>query len=283
SVIKGNEKLFDLFVIGEQKFRMETALKDLVGEMKVEGSPENKVFYEYLSFLKSKQSIANELAEAKETLTEGTEDYKKNQEQIDKLNEEVTKFIEGFKKKNSKFFIVTFLKSLEYPSLSEKAKKDSVYQLGYVREHLFDNINFEDEIMLRIPAYHEKMMYLLEKLTYPEPDSIIESLNILLAKAEKDPEIFKYTLAYLSNHYERSKKMGMDAVFVHLAKNYYLKDKAPWVDQKQINKLDERVKALEPLLIGKKAPNIIAKDTAQEEIVTLYDVKSKYTIVYIWS
>src|SRR5690606_37778877 len=39
----------------------------------------------------------------------------------------------------------------------------------------------------------------------------------------------------------------------------------------------------EPLLIGKKAPNIIVKDTAQEKTLRLYDVEAKYTIVYIWS
>jgi thiol-disulfide isomerase/thioredoxin len=35
--------------------------------------------------------------------------------------------------------------------------------------------------------------------------------------------------------------------------------------------------------LGKKAPNIIVKDTAMERFIQLYDVEAKFTIVYIWS
>lgn len=283
SLIKGKEKLFDLLIVGEQHFSVETELKNLIGEMKIDGSTENELFYEYLVFLRQKQDIADKLLESKENLEEGTSEYKDVQEEIDDLNEEVKGFMDDFKKKNSKSFTVKFLESLEYPKLPEKAQEDSTYQLQYLRQHIFDGIDFTDVRMIRIPSYHEKMMYFLEKLTYPVPDSIIKSLKFLMKKAEKNPEIFKYTLSTLTVHYERSKKMGMDAIFVYLAKEYYLKGKTPWMDEKQIDKIEERVLAMEPLLIGKKAPNIIVKDTAQEKIISLYDVEAKYTIVYIWS
>ena len=56
-----------------------------------------------------------------------------------------------------------------------------------------------------------------------------------------------------------------------------------WFTDKQLNKLAERANALDPLLIGKKAPNIIVKDTAQKKFVQLYDVDAPFVIVYIWS
>src|SRR5690606_13936790 len=112
---------------------------------------------------------------------------------------------------------------------------------------------------------------------------IIKSIDYILEKAEANPEVYKYTLNFLTSHYQKSERMGTDAIFVHMANNYYLNNKAPWVGDKDLLKIHERAKALEPLLIGKKAPNIIVKDTAQEKILELYDVEAKYTVVYIWS
>lgn len=78
--------------------------------------------------------------------------------------------------------------------------------------------------------------------------------------------------------------MGMDGVFVHLGKNYFMKGFAKeWFTDKQLEKLSERVIALDPLLIGKKAPNIVVKDTAQKKFLELYAVEADFTVVYIWS
>jgi len=105
-----------------------------------------------------------------------------------------------------------------------------------------------------------------------------------LSRAPKNKTLSTYTINNLTAKYERSQQMGMDAVFVHLAKNYYLTPK--WKDilsEKQLAKIEERAMALDPLLIGKKAPNIVVKDTAQKKFLQLKDVKAPFTIVYIWS
>ncbi len=138
--------------------------------------------------------------------------------------------------------------------------------------------------MVRTSVFHERIDYYLDKLTYQNTDSIIKSVDYILEKSSASPELFRYSLSYLTSKYERSERMGMDALFVHLGKNYFMKGKAkPWFSDKQLEKLTERVEALEPLLIGKKAPNIVVKDTAMKQFLQLYDIKAKYTIVYIWS
>ena len=53
---------------------------------------------------------------------------------------------------------------------------------------------------------------------------------------------------------------AMDAVFVHLAKNYYLNGKAPWADKKLLGKIQELVDKTEPNLIGRIAPELIMKN-----------------------
>ena len=75
--------------------------------------------------------------------------------------------------------------------------------------------------------------------------------------------------------------MGMDAVFVHMAKNYYLTGKAYWVDSSVVSKIRERAKILEPILIGKKAPNMWLTDSSGK-LYTLDGFKAKSTILYFW-
>lgn len=75
--------------------------------------------------------------------------------------------------------------------------------------------------------------------------------------------------------------MGMDAVFVYMAKNYYLNGKAYWVEETQKEKIKERVAALEPCLIGKNANNISLLKPDFHPI-SLYNINSKYTVLYFW-
>lgn len=286
SIFYGKEKLFDFFVTDDPFFSIKTEKDDLVQSLDVEGSEENEIFFEYLKFLKEKQDEAADLIAMKDTNNPESEENKKIEEELDELDRKVSEFIEDFKKEHPKSFTVKFLNSLEYPDIpkTEPGEKiDSAKQLLYLRAHIFDNIDFSDPRSVRIPSYHERLNYFLEKLTYPIPDSVIASLDYILGKASQNQEVLKYTLNYATQKYERSNQMGMDKVFVYLVNNYFKKDKAPWVDEKQMKKIIERAETLEPLLIGKKAPNIVVKDTSQKKFVQLYDVDAKYTIVYIWS
>ena len=73
----------------------------------------------------------------------------------------------------------------------------------------------------------------------------------------------------------------MDAVYVHLVNNYYAKGLAPWTEEEQLKKILENAKALEPLLIGKIAPNI-RLEKRDGSPIELHDIESEYTILYFW-
>jgi len=75
--------------------------------------------------------------------------------------------------------------------------------------------------------------------------------------------------------------MGMEAVFVHLVKNYYTKEKAFWVDDATLYKINDRANILEPLLLGKVAKNLILTDTSGV-YQALHSVNAPITILYFW-
>ena len=91
----------------------------------------------------------------------------------------------------------------------------------------------------------------------------------------------------------------MDAVYAYIAENYYIPE-ATWSDEDFIEKLKERVKKIDPLVIGKKAPDIrlvqvpddhflaAAEDTAMKrnpyvgDFFNLSSINAKFLIVYFW-
>jgi len=286
SLVYNNSKVFDI-LLDNQKFSMSTDTANVIAEMEVKNSVENKIFYEYMKFLNSKQKEARSISK-KEAEAVG-DDKKMYKDQLSALDTEVRAYISDFHDTYKGSFASNFIYAIEYPTVPEAPKNedgsiDSTFAFKYFKAHFYDNFDFSDERLLRTSSYDEKMNYYLEKLTVPDVDSIIVSVDYILKNAAQNKTIFKYTLTKLTSKYERSENMGMDAVFVHLGKEYFMKGKAAdWFTDKQLEKLSERVTALDPLLIGKKAPNIVVKDTAMQKFIQLYDVKAKYTIVYIWS
>jgi thiol-disulfide isomerase/thioredoxin len=113
------------------------------------------------------------------------------------------------------------------------------------------------------------------------PDSLIPETEMLVNAAKKNKETFKYMVWYLTNTYETSNIMGMDAVFVELVKKYYTKEQAYWVDDATLYKIQDRAKVLEPILLGKQVKNLVLADS-NEVYQSLYNVKSPYTILYFW-
>jgi thiol-disulfide isomerase/thioredoxin len=73
----------------------------------------------------------------------------------------------------------------------------------------------------------------------------------------------------------------MDAVFVHMAKNYYMTGQAFWADSTTIAKISERARKLEYSLCNNTAPNLIMKDTAGVFQI-LHAIQKDYTIAYFW-
>lgn len=283
SVLVDNKKVFD-FMVDAQNLSFETDTSYIVGNMKVKGGEENKLFYNYLQFLSKKNREVAKLRKEQANFKGDSPEFNALRDKMNGINDEVRVFIDELHAEHPGSFTSNFIYAVEYPEVPKAPEgADSTFGFKYFKAHFFDNFAFDDNRLLRTSTFNDKTEYYLEKLTRQHPDSIIEAVDLLLSKVRDNPTLYKYELSHLTSKYERSKVMGMDAVFVHLAKNYFMKEKPEWFTKKNLDRLSERANALDPLLLGKKAPNIIVKDTAMERFIQLYDVEAKFTVVYIWS
>jgi thiol-disulfide isomerase/thioredoxin len=108
------------------------------------------------------------------------------------------------------------------------------------------------------------------------------ALDYILQKVKPSKEVYKYFLIHFLNYYAQSKLVGFDACYVHLVKNYYAKGEAQWTKKEDLEKIIDNANRLEPILIGKIAPNIVVKDSLDKPHA-LYDVNADYTVLFFWA
>ena len=285
-IVMSDNKYFDL-IVSEQHFSFTTDFDNLIGAMVFTNSIENPPFYNYLNFITKMQKEVTPLRQ-KIDLSKGDEKVEL-QKEIDKIDLEVKKYRKEFIKINDdKFFSKIVIATTE--PIIPKAPKDAdkSFQFRYYKKHFWDNIDFSDERMLRTPIFFNKMDQFLEKLTAKHPDSINISADILIENSRANKDIFQYVVSYITSTYERSKIMGMDAVFVHMVEKYYITNQCEWVDSTQLVKISDRAQKIAPNLIGRKASEFLdfysrpfMKDTLGV-FHTLEEIKADYTVLVFY-
>jgi thiol-disulfide isomerase/thioredoxin len=299
---KGNEKLdggiylivspekryFEIIVPSDnQNISFETDSADFVMKMKVKNSTENELFYQYLQYINPKGREAEMLKSELEIVKEDSVKSKSVKDRISALDKDVVAYKKDFIEKHPKTFVASMFKAMQEIDVPEAPLKadgsiDSTFKYFYYKDHFFDNIDFTDDKLIRSPIYHAKLKQFFETVVVQIPDSINREADKLIEKARANKEMFKYTVWFITNTFEKSKIMGMDAVFVHMGKNYYMKGQAYWIDSTTLAKITERVQKTEPNLIGKIAPELKVKDSLMRDVY-LSKIKAEYTIIYFYA
>lgn len=284
AVLPPDNKFIQFFVHEEkQHFTMETKADLFAEKMKVTDSPDNALFYDYMNFLASKRPQADKLrAELKET--EGDDGKKSKVEaKLNIIDKEVRDYQNGLIKNNAESMAAVVVRAnmpLDYPDFGD-GEDAQVKAWRYTQEHYFDHIDLADPRMLRTPFLFQRVDYFINKLTVQHPDTINLAIDKLLTAMEPAEETYRFYLVHFLNYYAKSKVVGFDAVYVHLALNYYKAGKAPWTEDEQLKKIVDNGEKLEPLLIGKKAPNI-EMQTQMGDKIQLHDFEAPYTVLFFW-
>ena len=289
-VVLSESRYFDI-IVSEQHFSFTTKTDDLIGEMTFRNSKENTPFYEYLNFITQMQKDVTPIRKALETATGDTKN--KLQEKAKEIDSKVKNYRSNFTKNNSDKFFTKIVNATTDPVIPESpldslGNPDKTFPYRFYKKHFWDNIDFSDERMLRTPIFYNKMDQYLDKLTAKHPDSINVSADVLIELSKANGDIFQYVVSYITSTYERSKIMGMDAVFVHMVEKYYITNQCDWVDSTQLIKIADRAQKIAPNLIGRKASEFLdfygrpfMKDTIGN-LHTLQAINADYTVLVFY-
>jgi thiol-disulfide isomerase/thioredoxin len=276
NVMIGHWQSFDL-LISEQKFSFEANVKDIFNTLKFTGSRENDLFYSYQQKTFKDAKKIEELAKKTDTSSVGLMYSLQYESALYKQ-----KFIKAFEGSFASNIIKSTLAS-DIPSTpkSTNGAEDPLWGNKFFVEHYFDNINLTDDRLVQTPFLYQPVTYYFDQLDFLSNDSLIVLTDNFLNKSRRTSPMRKYLVSKLTNHFETSKVVGRDAIFVHLLQKYYLGDPLLW-DSSTVRLVKERVKYLKPLLIGSKIPNLKATDVNNKD-QSLYDLKSAFTILYIYA
>lgn len=281
-------KFFEFMVnTNEQFFSLETDSISPVAKMKIKGSEENSHFYEYQNFINDKgfarYQAMNNYQKAKGKNSDSAEIFKT---QIDQLDKDISAFREAFIEKYPNSLTARVFKAMNEVKVPDAPKNadgttDSTFAFKYYKAHFWDHVDFTEDCLLRTPIFHKKLERYIKDLTFQIPDSINATADDMVARIRHLPEMYHYVVWWITMDYERSQYMCMDAVPVHMWKNYYVYPEAFWVDSADMIRIRDREKVLSKLICGITAPNLVMKDSAHIPH-ELHKTKAKYTVVLFW-
>jgi peroxiredoxin len=257
------------FIIDQTPFTM-TMKMDTTGDPNniiVLGSPENAVLIDFQKHTAKAQQEISELNKAKKFFEQQgqTDSVKQAQEKMEKIDKDMKAYIAQLIEEHPDFLFVKMQKAytqFDVPEIKDAdGNMDNEARAAYYRTHYWDNFDLGDGRMVFMPVMQGKVKEYFERvLQYQEVDTINKYVDMTLDKCT-DTLTYQYMVNYLSHHYESSKNLGHDGVFIHIAKNNQLKGKCFWMDEELIEKYRKRVERLEPLLIGQHGKELIIPDT----------------------
>lgn len=240
-----------------QEFTIKTDVLN-PGKVEIKGSEDNTLFHDYIHYLAEQRKRNGEIKELMETAKNMGKDTTIFLEEFKTINNEVEEYQRVLIQKAPKSITAAIVKSnleTKFPEFEGDEKEQEIAKYRFYKDHYFDNMDLGNPALLRTSFLHQRVMYYLEKLTIQMPDSIIESVDYLLDSMKPASDTYKYYIGHFLNTYAKSKIVGMDAVYVHLAEKYYATGIADWLEEESLNKIVENARRLKPLLINKIAPD----------------------------
>lgn len=282
----GRSRVLEFIVNENKEFELSTKGPDYVNNIQVKGSPENKLFFDYMSFNSEKYKEVQPLQKELKALSEDDPRYKELKDQIMDINEEVEAYKNKVIEEHPESFIAVFfkmMKDVEVPDapILENGKKDSTFAYRYYKNHYWDNMDLSDDRLLRTPVFHNKLERYFDKVLVQDVDTLIAEADKVVEMSRPNKEMFKYLVWFLTIKYETSKVMGFDEIFVHMVDKYYSTGEAYWVNPTVKENIMERADQLRNVLLGNVAPNMIMLDTNRRP-VSMHNIQAKYTLLFFW-
>ncbi|WP_297096486.1 peroxiredoxin [uncultured Draconibacterium sp.] len=278
---------FDFLLGADQDFKLSNSTLD-GKDSKIEGAAESEAFVDYMNFLGDLQQQSASLNQAYRN--GDAAEREKIAQQREALNHEMHDYWAMIDKKFPDSFLYKFLTANYVPTLDQSTlpkevqENDSLLlmaQFNYQREHFWDYFDYTDERYLFTPFYKAKIETWFNKVLYPDYDSVKPYVYQFIEDVKPNKRLFQFATSFFLNGSINSNIMGMDALFVDIARDYYLSGEAFWATEESMEAIRENVLFMKDNLIGEIAPDLTL-ESYDGEFINLHQIDSKLTVVLIY-
>ncbi|MBV6644114.1 MAG: redoxin domain-containing protein [Cyclobacteriaceae bacterium] len=277
-------KAYVEFIVNEQHFQLEATLGKSYEEFQVANSRENELFK---TFQVKMVTLQREQLTLQEKLKDATKvDSIEVQAKLVGLAAESKTFRDDLIAQNEGTFLASFLKMMDnvkvplFADIPDGPDRE-LARYQYYRAHYFDIIDLEQDGLHRTPLMQRKIMTYLDQVIPQHPDTIALEIDKFISSLRSNPASFRFWVVSLFQKYQETKIMGMDAVVVHLAEQYYLSGEASWMTDEDLEKMRKEVNLLKPNLIGRPAPELVLLDTLLQ-VSNPLSLEDRFVVLYFY-
>jgi len=288
-LLAGQRTSFEFMLNKGDDISINATMSKLPDGITFKNSPENDRFEEYLKYLKAynkKEEGYKKDLEAAQSSHDTEEVRKRATVSLKELNN----YRKDYVKKYPGTLLANIFRAMETPEIPEGDHfledghtKDSTFGIRYYQKHYWDGFNFKDDRLIYTPLYDGKLEDFFAKWVQPVIDSQEFACDEMMSKVKGTKDLFHYTLWWLTNHFESSKIMGMDEVFVYLVEKYYMTGEATWLKQDELDKYIDRARKIAPNVPGNKAPEVKLPNVKTGKMESMLAMKAKYTLLVFYS
>ena len=254
-------------------------------KVKVKGSEANSRMFSYLAKINEAKQRMQDIGKRKKDDATKEQAEKDEQALIDEMKAYEDK-VRHPKKSQVFFDLVNFFDDSEVP---EEVENKALY----FRTHYWDNffsgeMPLKMEEMLYTPNLFSKMNYFFYGIMYhADSDTIIKEIDHLAALIGDNTELLRYVFDHIEPRYWRStRNIGWDAVWCHLASEYYLKGRCPWATEGTLYNMKLNYNRIKQSIIGAHGQELWMADTNQSDNpndwISSHRFPQKYVILWFW-
>lgn len=276
-------KLFEFVVGVDQNFTLTTDTANYTMNVFVEGSEENKIFFDYMHFNEKLYFENKELQEKISRTQQGSNEFSEIQKEIDSINLLAGNYKLDIIDEHPELLVSALfnaMREIQFPD-SIINSPDSATAYNYFKSHYWDYFDLSDSRLLRTPLLGKKVKSYLDQVVVRHPDSVIAAIDLLINMARPSNEVISWLVWHFTSEYQNPEYMGFDVVFIHLVDEYFANEEIENLTPSVLENLQERADKMRPLLLGEEAPNLILIDTTGN-YQSFFSLGNEYVLLYFW-
>ena len=263
--------LFEILIGKDQKFSID--IKELMdyNSYEIKGSKETSSYFDIYA-----KTIYNNLYI--KALNSEIEYNPNNIYKIDSLKTKLYEYQESMLLKDKDSFLNTYIKFIE----KVQVPKDYNNDYEYITEHYFDELPLCDHRILNSRLLKNKLDdYFNNYASKSTSDFICDKIDLIISKVSDCKDVRDYILWNLYSRFFKPENIYHELVFVHLVDNYFSHLEIDNLTDDIRTEIIRRAEILRNIAIGQAAPPI-SYVNENNETIDLYDIKSKYTVLFFY-
>ncbi len=280
---------FQFFIAsGENDFTLKTSKDNLILGMLVEGSKENKLFFDNARYQTALETKYNALSQQIRSVQPNTPQYATLTKQMQALLDDRDAQVQTLKQQHPKALFTKFKLAGQNPKIRmvyrPNGSVDSLATMYNYRVDWWNDVDFTDGRLMRTPVFFTKLKRYIQEFTVQHQDSLIASSDYLLNKTLANNDLFNAAASWIAGQFKpgTTKLMDGEAVYSHIVLKYFTAERVDGVTKADLESTRKRAAEMQPSLLGKIGQDVWGVDKNNQRR-TLYSLKSTFKIVFIYN